>query len=445
MRQIVYLFFLISFNLIYADISWSPIEEIAHSGVLYHNIVTDSKGNSYAVWLREDQNNCILETAVKPFQGKWENPIFLSQRIKEKTDIPAMIVDSLDRAHLFWIENDENGYSLKTSVKSLNEKWSSSETITSGNYKLSDICLAKNSFGYIFAAWNKNNAEKGSIVQVLEKQGTHWIEPINLTVPGYYAYVDIGADDLGNVYVIWSSLKSDLAYVQTCQKLSSGNWSVPSDFDSPGKFWGYYPKFGIMPNISVNASGDAFGVYVCTVDNILHSVYCIQKNDENDWSESKSISGSHYGSKWVPFPKIVVDNLGNAFSTWFKFVPGPFNRGIYSIEVVHYTKDKGWSNPQAFELCSIASPQIAVDHIGNAVLIWESQIESNYSIQASFFSKNQGWSKPMTIFLTDQIIMGSLKIFIDDTKNLHVSWLEGPENQAVIKTATAFEIFEVVF
>lgn len=313
MRQILSFLFFVSFSFIYAEISPSPIEELAHPGVIYHDIATDSKGNLYAVWVRKDQNSLILETAVKYFQEQWQNPIFLSKSLNEGTSRPALVVDSLDQVHLLWVENDENGYSLKTAMRSL-ETWSSSDTITLSNTPFLGICLAKNSFGCVFAAWRKKFSEKSSIIQMSEKEeGGHWSEPINLTPQGDYWYPDIGADDLGNVYAIWTSIESGVAYVQTSQRLSGDSWSAPSDFDCLGQFWGYYRKHGEETKIAVNASGDVFGVARFTADNILNSVHCTQKNAKSDWSESKSISGSHLGAKLILLPNIVVDNLGNAF------------------------------------------------------------------------------------------------------------------------------------
>lgn len=113
--------------------------------------------------------------------------------------------------------------------------------------------------------------------------------------------------------------------------------------------------------------------------------------------------------------------------------------GNSGIEVVNYSRDTGWSKPQMlFESQhTLSFPKIAVDHLSNAVVVWQSLAESNDTvIQASFFSKTQGWSQPINISPNDQVIKREPNVVIDKTRNLHISWLEGPVDQKIIKTIT---------
>ncbi len=439
MRKIICFLFFVRF--VHAEISWSPIEELAHPGVMYHDITTDSKGNSYAVWVREDQNNFILETAAKYFQGKWESPIVLSKFPKEGTTaLPAMIVDSSDSVHLLWVENTGDDYFLKTAVRRPNEKWLSSEVITSDRTVFLNIRLAKNSFGYVFAAWNKKFSKKDSIIQTAEKEaGKPWSEPINLTPLGYYGYTDIGADDLRNVYVIWTSFEAGEAYVQTSQRLSSNSWSVPSDFDRPGLLWGNYRKQGMETRLAVNSAGDAFGLSNFPASSTVYRVFCSYKNAGSSWTESRHISGKAFTDRgWIYSPDIVIDSLGNAFSAWYTYVPSFFS-GIQRIEVVNCSKSNGWSDPRALieSSTNLYPPKIAVDNLGNAVVVWYAKTPSDCTVQASFFSQNQGWSQPLDVSCKDPSLKTNPKVIIDNIRRVHISWLEGPQNQEVIKTITA--------
>lgn len=437
MRKIVYFLFFI--HLIHAGVSWSPVEEFAPPGVFYHDIAFDSKGNAYALWIRKDQNDLVLETAVKSFQGEWESSILLSKLIKEGTATPKMIVDSSDHVHLLWIESEGNNYLLKTALRGFHEEWSTSEMITSGDTLFLELVLAKNSLGSVFAIWNKKFSAGGFIVQTSEKEeGGPWSEPTDLTPKGNYSHVGICADGLGNVYAIWTSNEWDSPYVQTSQRLSRNQWALLSDFDFPGWLWGYYRKVGDTTRIAANSSGDVFGISRISVD-YVDSIVCSYKNAESDWTESKTISENGGWQNLILWPNIVVDELGNAFSTWYRYEPALFSKNMYSIGVVNYSKMWGWSNPQLLieSPTFVGPPKIAVDHLSNAVVAWSAFAEPDGVIQASFFSKDRGWSLPQEVSSKDSVLKSGLKLIIDPLRRVHISWIEGPENQGVIKMVNA--------
>lgn len=438
MRKILcFLFFI---HLIHAEPSWSPVEELAPPGAFYHDIAFDSKGNAYALWIRKDQNYLVLETAIKSFQGKWENSILLSKFIKEGTATPKIIVDSSDHVHLLWIESEGNNYLLKTARRGFYEEWSLPEVITSGDVLFSELALAKNSFGSVFAIWSKKFSEGSSIVQTSEKEeGGPWTEPTDLTPKGEYRSVGICADGLRNAYAIWTSIEGYSPYVQTSQKLWRGQWMLLSDFDSPGWLWGYYRKEGDTTRIAANSLGDVFGISRISVE-YVDKIVCSYKNAESDWTESKRISEDNdWWSNWIFWPSIAVDDLGNAFSAWYRYEPALFFKNMHSIGVVNYTKMAGWSDPQLLieTPTSIGLPRIAVDHLSNAVVAWISLPKPDRVIQASFFSKDQGWSSPQDVSIKDPALKTGIKLVIDPLRRVHISWIEGPEDQSVIKMVSA--------
>lgn len=433
MKKIICLLFLTHF--IYGEISFSPIEQLAHPGVIYHDMATDSKGNCHAIWVRKNQNELILETASKCLERQWESAVFFSNILVENAHIPAMIVDSLDNVHIVWVEDDEVHYSLKTAMRSSSGKWAAPKVITSGYNLFLEPRLAKNSFGSVFAIWRKQNNNKISIIQSSEREkNSNWSNPVNLTKYNYYRYIDIGADDLKNVYATWTTLDEEGFCVQTSQKSQGSRWSLPSDFDYPGRLWGYYKKRGMQTKISVNALGNAFAISKSIKDSVFQSVRCSERSIESDWSTSKSISGDISEAKAIFSPNIIVDNLGNAFSSWFSY-----NGYKHVVEVASYSKIKKWSTPQSIiqSVEPILDCKLDVDHLGNAALVWSAKKGANFVTQASFFSKNQGWSSPLDVSLEGGAIKKNIKVTMDKMERAHISWIEGAKMQAVIKVVSA--------
>jgi hypothetical protein len=437
MKKIVWFLFFIHF--IHAENSWSLVEEFASPGVIYHDIAFDSKGNAFALWLQKDQNDLVLETAIKPFQGKWESSILLSKLIKEGTAAPKIIVDSSDHVHLLWVENEGNNSLLKAALRSVDEEWSIPELITRGDALFPELVLAKNRFGSVFAIWVQEFSEDSSIVQTSEKEdGGSWSEPTDLTPKGHYGSIGICADGLRNVYAIWTSIEWYSPYVQTSQRLSKGHWMLLSDADSPGWLWGYYRKMGNATRIAANSLGDVFEISRISVD-LVDKIVCSYKNAESDWTESRTISEDSGWSNLTLWPSIVVDDLGNAFSTWYRYELALFSKNMHSIGVVNYSKMEGWSNPQLLieEETPVVLPRVAVDHLGNAVIVWTSLPKPDFVIQASFFSKDRGWSLPQDVSIQDSSPKIGLKLVIDPLRRVHISWIEGEENQGIIKMVSA--------
>jgi hypothetical protein len=443
------LFLLLSFfSLLHAQISLSPVAELPYSGISSHQVVADSLGHLHIIWLRSTPEGFVVETATRDLEEKWSQPSGLSQSASTANVYPKIIIDSLNRVHAFWVEKQGEMNCLKSSFRTLGGDWTSSETIAYENATFQQIQLAKDALGSVFASWQRVKISENSIkIQTSEKKGDAiWSHPIDLSpelgkVIGYHS---LKADDEGNVYAAWTLFNSEL-YVQVAEKPHNGIWSSPKDmFTTPGLLWGEWFRTTGSPHLTISPSGEVHLACVEFLGDQISSIIATKKGPNNEWVKPDLISGKSWTNHNLPFPIIVADRLGNLFSAWRELSPNPDSWNLFvidfqsSIKASHYSGER-WTDPTRLSRLASESeyltgyPRLAVDHLGNAVVVWLSKtIGVGLEVEGATFLKDKGWSEPFHVGLS-QASQANLSLLIDEQQNVHISWLEGAAGQQVIK------------
>ncbi|MCE5317018.1 MAG: hypothetical protein LLG04_06600 [Parachlamydia sp.] len=130
-----------------------------------------------------------------------------------------------------------------------------------------------------------------------------------------------------------------------------------------------------------------------------------------------------------------LDNAGNVFVAWINWQHGKNT----IIESAHCSPTLGWTEPVQISLESpnkkkstAYPPSVHTDDNGRAIVIWASNQDEQFSLQYAVHTFAQGWSQTQAVPLDASFKY--ISTYLDTFGNLHVSWLEGIENQMVIKT-----------
>lgn len=146
-------------------------------------------------------------------------------------------------------------------------------------------------------------------------------------------------------------------------------------------------------SVSVNASGDAFVVYVQTVwnatltANVSSSIYAtLYHHATGIWSTPVQIGGSATAGSYANFPKVVADGLGNAMAVWHD----PSNNVYASL----YNGTTGtWGTGVAVSASGGGAPNIVVDGSNVFTAVWEQGTHSEpYAARYT-----TSWSTPQLI------------------------------------------------
>lgn len=438
MRTIVFALSLCFSFPIDATISWSAIQELALPGVVNYEMTIDSQGNEFAIW---HSKNGAIETSFKPYQGEWTEPILIATVPHDESHL-AIISNAIGEVHALWIEKDkDNVCCLKTAFRSLNETWSTPKTLASGLCE--GIKLSIDPLGNLYAIWRKLEKKGGFFsqdkhsIQVAEKKcDMDWSLPRDLIAMQKFGIPEIQADNKGNVYAIWSNLESE-PYIQGAQKLSGNLWEKAYDvFMRPGVLWGYNNMSAYRPHLRINSLGDVLAICCYIPDNLNSRVaFTEKKYSENSWSTPRIVSPETWYVQYCWYPDFAVDQEENVFVAWLSWRGGKNS----IIESAQYSASTGWTEPVQISLDSPFKkrstayyPKVLTDYNGHAIVLWGSNQDEQFAVQCAVHTTEKGWSQTKAASLNADLTY--LSASMDSFGNVHVSWLEGPEGQMVIKT-----------
>ena len=217
----------------------------------------------------------------------------------------------------------------------------------------------------------------------------------------------------GYVYVVW-------------QDSTVVDWDIMGRFRAPGGSWGSGATLpvgrGYMPQIAIDASGTAHMVWMTRSGAGVWYSRNPNPKDPNAWTDIYAVRVPTY-TEW-PWPKIAVDNAGNAYVVWLdgsagnqevflrrRTVDGTWhepinisntpgfsdeaaigvNKTSLAVYVVWSENDEiymnsytgnNWSGPVNKSNSSGDSmqPSVAVDGSGVAHLVWSDNTTGNYDI-----------------------------------------------------------------
>ncbi len=118
---------------------------------------------------------------------------------------------------------------------------------------------------------------------------------------------------------------------------------------------------------------------------------------EREWTGPVPVPmGAPNGQDYVRCPSIAVDGNGNAVAVW--------QQGLSELSTLanRFTKGSGWGNPVVLDDAAATSwPDVACDQFGNAIAVWEHRdsldIGTPTVVQASRYWDGWGWGPSSTI------------------------------------------------
>jgi len=342
--------------------------------------------------------------------------------------------------------------------------WSPPVTISEINSDSPQIKL--DSSGTAKAIW-KTFVGSNSVIQEAEGSiSNEWTTPQNLSDPSQSANLPrIALDVAGNQVVVWSRFNGTYQVIQAITNLvgppidlsipdndaifpavasgpvnsavavwmkqSGSNFVIQAATKDAGGPWSSPVDLSssldnsITPKVAVDPFNNAIAVWV-SFDGTHYIVQAARRPSGSSWSAAQNLSSPTVDAL---VPQIAMDSLGNATVVW------QMNDGVNTtVQVVTYSSGV-WSVPQNLSLTGDAVvPQIDVNSSNNAVVVWELQISSHSTVQA--VTRVGGtWSSPVDLSTGVQNSVNP-KVAIDAEGNAVVAWKQsivaGSKIQAVV-------------
>jgi parallel beta-helix repeat protein len=247
--------------------SWEAIEVVGPSYCYNPDIAVDIYGNIHVVWYK---NYDIYYNYLDATTGLWGSPIII---YNESNSInPRIATDYLGNLHVTWlVYYDEILYMMKNATTGL---WSDYELISTDSSSSTYFpSIAVDGLGNVHIAWHDNTNINGAgtdydiFYRMYNITTSVWSGQENSTDTisdrgaSYGSYEpDIGVDNSGNVYVVWSEFEyyssySDYDMVQRMYNMTTKSWE-PIQLIYGGNY-----DDSQMPSIAVDTGGNSHVVW----------------------------------------------------------------------------------------------------------------------------------------------------------------------------------------
>ena len=172
------------------------------------------------------------------------------------------------------------------------------------------------------------------------------------------------------------------------------------------------------PQVAVDSAGNAVAVWIQNQyeDSDNNTVYSNRYVVGMGWGDDHII-GTSAGA--TIRPQVAVDGSGNALAVWSA------GGSIYSNR---YVVGTDWGTPELLETADASAfhPHVAIERSGNAIAVWTQY--TNYSVNVSVYSNRYivgtGWGDAELVGGDHPGDSASPQVAVDDSGNAMVVWYE---------------------
>jgi hypothetical protein len=175
----------------------------------------------------------------------------------------------------------------------------------------------------------------------------------------------------------------------------------------------------VTPQIAFDPAGNALAVW-SQFDGTRFSIWANRYTAGAGWGSAELIETDDAGD--AAYPEIAVDHNGNALAVWQQS-DGARN----NIWANRYTAGSGWGSAALIETDNAGPalhPQVAFDPDGNALAVWYQSDGSRYNIVANRYTAGTGWGSAELIETVNSGSAEFPQIAVDASGNALAVWYQ---------------------
>jgi Big-like domain-containing protein len=341
-----------------ADGAWKNVELVENNAVPVSNpqIAIDNNGKALAVWMQNDFN-VFVNIWANRFDGTaWGDAASIENNEGDAFD-PQIAVDRNGSAFAVWEQVGGGGRRSIWLNRFDDANWGGSINLSkSGAGNASNPQIAIESSGSAYVVWQQRDGFTNFNIWSKRFNGTAWGEPELVDANAESATnPQIAVDNRGKGFVVWEQPTRDRRRGIWANRFNGITWdgAVLIGFSS----WA-----ASNPQIAVNSSGKAFVVWQQDDTDGSKNVWT-NRFDGTSWGSAELIGT---GVESASFPQIAVDMNGKAFAVWAQ-VDG--RRYVWANRF----DGTDWVGAEKINTNAGAAaydPQIAIDSSGKALVVW---------------------------------------------------------------------------
>jgi hypothetical protein len=268
-------------------------------------------------------------------------------------------------------------------------------TLTTGITDLAGNALTSDfswSFTTVDGSW-------GTAGLVEEENDGHAISP------------SIAFDGSGNAMAVWQQSDGTRFNIWARRYVAGSGWGTATLIESDNT------DSAEGPEVAVDGSGNAIAVWLQS-DGTRYNIWANRYVAGSGWGTAALIETENSGS--ATYPKVAVDNSGNAIAVWQQSDGSRDN-----IWANLYSAGGSWGTAELIETDNTAAattPQVAFDDSGNAIAVWQQSDGTRFNIWANRYQAGGSWGTAELIETDDVDQATRPRISFDGSGNAVAVW-----------------------
>lgn len=214
-----------------------------------------------------------------------------------------------------------------------------------------------------------------------------WLSPVNISESGENAGVPrVVLDAAGDATAVWDRWNGSDTVVETAYRPAGGNWSAPVQLsEAPNEGSSEGAVDSATPSIAVDANGDvsvAWERYAGT-EILVQADY---RPAGGGWQAPVDIGSGPLGPHCEPW--IAVDHAGDATVVW---------KDGETLESAYRPAAGSWQSPVLVATEAVGTLRAAVDTRGDATATWMHYDGSKYVTETSYRPAGGSWETPTSL------------------------------------------------
>jgi hypothetical protein len=288
--------------------AWSKPEDVSDSISAAGSplLAIDAVSEAVAVWTAFDSGDILVQGAIRSADGEWSEPDDLSPAGQDVTPLeaPDVAIDASGNAIAAWTLEGGN-YVVQTAVRPAGGDWEEPDDLSDAGEDAREPAVAMSQAGDAVAAWT--HFDSSDIVQAaVRPAGGDWAEADELSASGQDAgQADVAIDEAGEAVAVWHRFNGSDFIVQGSVRPAGGDWAAADDLSASG-------QDGLSPIVATNGAVGAVAAWYRS-DGANLRVQAAVRPAGGEWPKPDNLSAA---GENAGFPDLALDAAGNAFAVF---------------------------------------------------------------------------------------------------------------------------------
>jgi hypothetical protein len=394
------------------------VENVNTGAAVNPELAVEKGGTAFVVWQQTAGSRTDILSSRYTADGGWEVAALVSTENVGQAAEPQIAVDGNGAAFAVWRQPGGGRQNVWSNRYTNGCGWSTAipaELINTGDASSPQVALDAN--GDARAIWVQLDGARSDIVsgRHLMNASAAWgvSSLLEHDDTGSAFRAQVALNSSGEAMVVWRQSDGTYYNIWARRRTACGGWDAPAVLETR-------PGLAMLPQVAIDEGGNAIAVWQqhASVTDIGMRIWVNRYTAGSGWGTAQMLSSDQPAEN----PQIAFDRSGNALAVWSSFGT---SRGIWARR---FSVANGWETPVGIGAPSelfADRPQIAFDHLGNAMAVWhETTSQGTGRVLASRYVRGLGWSTARRIEGGDIGRVSDARVALDATGNAMAVWVQ---------------------